>query len=213
FEIERLSKVIRDETKDRSLRLTAIQKLRDIMPKVLDDYSNEAIMAGKAASAIKTYTDVLLYESRIKAKKANLDKIVAENEKYNAPREDGFWAGVGKVVVGESKYDYFTGRTRQQYEDRTTSLNIALKDLLKTEEDYQKFKDKYHLKPTTSLDSNNEPVIGSSKAGKNTDSIRRKAYQKELDEAEKHYQAVLQQKNLFREDLSELDKDQLIELS
>lgn len=213
FEIERLSKVIRDETKDRSLRLTAIQKLRDIMPKVLDDYSNEAIMAGKAASAIKTYTDVLLYESRIKAKKANLDKIVAENEKYNAPREDGFWAGVGKVVVGESNYDYFTGRTRQQYEDRTTSLNIALKDLLKNEEDYQKFKDKYHLKPTTSLDSNNEPVIGSSKADKNTDSIRRKAYQKELDEAEKHYQAVLQQKNLFREDLSELDKDQLIELS
>lgn len=213
FEIERLSKVIRDETKDRSLRLTAIQKLRDIMPKVLDDYSNEAIMAGKAASAIKTYTDVLLYESRIKAKKANLDKIVAENEKYNAPREDGFWAGVGKVVVGESNYDYFTGRTRQQYEDRTTSLNIALKDLLKTEEDYQKFKDKYHIKPTTSLDSNNEPVIGSSKADKNTDSIRRKAYQKELDEAEKHYQEILQQKNLFREDLSELDKNQLIELS
>lgn len=213
FEIERLSKVIRDETKDRSLRLTAIQKLRDIMPKVLDDYSNEAIMAGKAASAIKTYTDVLLYESRIKAKKANLDKIVAENEKYNAPREDGFWAGVGKIVVGESNYDYFTGRTRQQYEDRTTSLNIALKDLLKTEEDYQKFKDKYHIKPTTSLDSNSEPVLGSSKADKNADAIRRKAYQKELEEAEKHHQSLLQQKNLFREDLSELDKDQLIKLA
>ncbi|WP_433895205.1 phage tail tape measure protein [Sphingobacterium mizutaii] len=213
FEIDRLSKVIRDETKDRSLRLTAIQKMRDIMPKVLDDYSNEAIMAGKAADAIKTYTDVLLYESRIKAKKAHLDKIVAENEKYNAPREDGFWAGVGKVLVGEPNFDFFTGRTRQQYEDRTTSLNVALKDLLKTEEDYQKFKDKYHIKPSSALGTNETPILGNSKEDKKAESERNKAYKKELDEAEKHFQELLKQKGLFREDISELDRKQLEELA
>lgn len=41
------------------------------------------------------------------------------------------------------------------------------------------------------------------------DSERRKAYRKEIDDAEKHHQRLLQQEGLFREDLSELTNEQL----
>ncbi|MGH2624286.1 MAG: hypothetical protein ACRDE7_11515, partial [Sphingobacterium sp.] len=199
FEIENLSKTIRDETKDRSLRLTAIKKLRDIMPDVLKDYTDEALMVGKATEAIQNYTQALLFESRIKAKKKHLDKIVEENEKYNAPREDGVLASIGKVVVGEQNYDYFTGRTTQQYEDRITDLNFALKDLMKTEEEYEKLKKKNNINiDPTDVPNSSIPTGGSSGTDKKAESARKKSYQKELDDAEKHHQAVLQEKGLFR---------------
>lgn len=210
-EIERLSKVIQDETKDRSQRLSAIKKLREIMPAVLKDYSDEALMAGKAADAIRNHAEALIYESRIKAKKSRLDKLIEQNEEYNAPRKDGVLGKIGKVIVGENNYDYFTGRTAQQYEDRITSINIATKDLMDTEIEYDKFKKRTNSKGTQPInpDSPTRPINNGSKSSKE----RRSTYQKELDEAEKHHQKLLQQKGLFREDLSELDKEQLIELA
>src|SRR5690606_32227293 len=45
------------------------------------------------------------------------------------------------------------------------------------------------------------------------DSERRKAYRKEIDDAEKHHQTILAKEGLFREDLSELTRQQLERMS
>src|SRR5690606_8820921 len=45
------------------------------------------------------------------------------------------------------------------------------------------------------------------------DSERRKAYRKEIDDAEKHHQTILDKEGLFREDLSELTRQQLERMS
>lgn len=211
FEIERLSKVIRDETKDRSLRLTAIEKLRDIMPDVLKGYSDEALMAGEATKAIEQQTAALLFQAKIKAKQALLDKVVEDNEKYNAPRKDGFWAGVGKIAVGEANYDGFTGRSRSDYEDRIAAQNLALKDLQKTEEEYAAFKERNAIK----INEFEGPkvTITDSKAGKKAEKDRREAFRKELEDLEKHQQQLLQKEGLFREDLSELTVAELEKLA
>ena len=209
FEIDRLSQMIRDETRDRSIRLTAIKDLREIMPDVLKDYSDEALMAGKATDAINAHSQALLFESKIKAKKSRLNRIVEENERYNSPREDGFWTNVFKhVVVGEHNYDYLTGRRREQFEDRITARNMALQDLMKTEEEYLAFQNKNKVSLKEEDDENPDPVTVTPGGGSTNNAVR-----KELDAAEKHYQDLLQQKGLFRRDLSELDKEQLEELS
>ena len=53
----------------------------------------------------------------------------------------------------------------------------------------------------------------SSKGSNKVESTRKKAYKKELEVAEKHHQELLQKEGLFREDLSELTKEQLNELA
>lgn len=137
LQMEQYTKTLADENAHRSRKLTAIKALRDMMPDVLKDYSDEEIMAGKAANAIKGHADALLYQAQIRAKAANLDSIVAENLKYNTKREEeGFWAGVGRFIVGDANYDYFTGLDRQSFEDRITRQNLALQDLMKTTEEY-----------------------------------------------------------------------------
>ncbi len=62
-------------------------------------------------------------------------------------------------------------------------------------------------------DPEDDGLNGLESGNNKIESARKKAFQKELDDAEKHYQELLKQKDLFREDLSELDKDQLMELA
>jgi TP901 family phage tail tape measure protein len=206
--IQELIKTIQDDTRHRSLRLTAINQLRSLMPSVLKDYSDEAIMAGKATEAIENFTKAKLFEAKIKAKQANLDNVVAENEKYNQPQQKGFGYKVGSVVLGEMNMERFSGRSRDQYEDRISGLNIVLKDLMETEKAYEDWKTSVRIKPT---DENNSPIVAQ-KDPKAADKAAREANKariKELEEAKKAYQEKLKAEGLFQRDRNSLTSEEL----
>lgn len=100
--IDLLVKAIDNENLSKQNRLTAIGKLRDIMPEYLKGYSDEEILAGKAKEAVKDYIRVL--ESRARADAAlqkitDLDKQKADVEQK---LKDGYKASTmwDRLVAG-----------------------------------------------------------------------------------------------------------------
>src|SRR5690606_25190770 len=57
-------------------KLVAVKNLRDIMPRYLDDLTDEEILTGKATKAIQNHTDALILQSKIKSKQRAIDAIL-----------------------------------------------------------------------------------------------------------------------------------------
>lgn len=65
--IERNQEIINDDTSSRNEKLAAITRLRNIMPNVLKNYSDEEIMAGRATAAIRNQTKAILEQAKVRA--------------------------------------------------------------------------------------------------------------------------------------------------
>ncbi|MBP3944415.1 phage tail tape measure protein [Sphingobacteriaceae bacterium WQ 2009] len=88
--IERNLAAALDKTKSDGLRLAAIKNLRDAMPGVLQDYSDEAIMAGKATAAIKDQIKQLITLSTVRAYQSKMEKLSAQKLDLNDQLERGY---------------------------------------------------------------------------------------------------------------------------
>lgn len=88
--------------------------------------------------------------------------------------------------------------------ERLTLANATLSEMYKIYYSQHEIKKKIN-----NLDSDDDK----DKAARKAEQARRKAHQKEIIEAEKQYQALLQKEGLFREDLSELTKEELEKLA
>lgn len=73
--IESLKFITSDLTKSENNRLSAVTKLRDIMPDVLKQYSDQEILAGKAKSAIDKYTDSMLQNAKVAAAQSKITDL------------------------------------------------------------------------------------------------------------------------------------------
>lgn len=77
--IETLVKAIKTENLARSEKLAAVNKLRDIMPAYLKQYSDEEILAGKAVGAINKYINALEKKSLAEAAQERIKELQKEN--------------------------------------------------------------------------------------------------------------------------------------
>ncbi len=213
--IEQNISVALDKAKADNVRLAAVKRLREIMPDVLQDYSDEQIMSGKAKKAIEEHTEALIKQAAIRAAQGKLEKLAQQKLEEQDRKERGFsGATVGERFEAMDSETFFSGNWSKAYSDHIDNNIRAIeaqemKVATFVSELETKLLEKVKVKTEDPDDNDGGDLAGGSASG----SSQKKAYQKELDEAEKHHQAILQQKNLFREDLSELDKDQLIELS
>ena len=83
--IDRLLKVLGDETKTKTDKLAAVAELRRMMPAVLQDYKDEEILAGKATGAIREQVNALVAKAKAQAA---LNKITSlEDEKLTLQKE------------------------------------------------------------------------------------------------------------------------------
>lgn len=213
--IEQNISVALDKAKADNVRLAAVKRLREIMPDVLQDYSDEQIMSGKAKKAIEEHTEALIKQAAIRAAQGKLEKLAQQKLEEQDRKERGFsGATVGERFEAMDSETFFSGNWSKAYSDHIDNNIRAIeaqemKVATFVSELETKLLEKVKVKTEDPVDNGGGDLTGGSASG----SSQKKAFQKELDAAEKQYQAILQQKNLFREDLTELDKDQLIELS
>ncbi|MGJ1228847.1 phage tail tape measure protein [Sphingobacterium siyangense] len=216
LQIDALLKTIQAENVKRGEKLTAIKQLRKIMPNVLKDYSDEAILAGKATKAIEQYSMAKLFEARIKAKQSVLDQAVADEEKYKTPQRKSGAYKVGEFIVGEANMDYFNGRSPQQFKDRATMVKLSLKDLIETQKEYEAFKQKNEIKDDD--ETANAPTVTvtdkeAEKAAKKAAAEAKRARLAALEQAKKDYQDQLKAAGLFQRDRRTMTADELEKLA
>ncbi len=216
--IEQNTAIALDKAQADNLRLAAVRKLREIMPDVLKDYTNEQIMAGQAKKAIEEHTQALVKQAAIRAAQGKLEKLAQQKLEEQDRKDRGFsGASIGERFEAMNSTTFFSGNWAKAYSDH---VDNNIKTIESQEMKVAKFVTELENKllsavkvKTENPDKEDDNGNGDLSGGTTKESDRRKAYQKELEDAEKHYQELLKQKGLFREDLSELDKDQLAELS
>jgi len=89
--IERLTGVIRDESRTRNEKLAAVKQLRDIMPGVLDQYTDEEVLAGKATKAIQAQTKAIILQAKIRARQEKIQELEAKRLAEESGDRD-FWS-------------------------------------------------------------------------------------------------------------------------
>ena len=77
-EVDRLTKVVQDETKAEDKRREALQKLNSISPEYFGNLDMEAVKTGALTTAVDSYRDSLLKAAKTKAFQASLEEAVAK---------------------------------------------------------------------------------------------------------------------------------------
>ncbi|WP_312139508.1 phage tail tape measure protein [Sphingobacterium sp.] len=206
-----------DKAKADGVRLAAVKRLREIMPAILKDYTDEQIMAGNAKKAIDEYTKSLVKQATVRAMRDRMEKLAQQKFDQQDRQNRGFrGATLGERFESLDAKTFFSNNWANAYNEHVEGniKTIAAQEkkfaeeIAKLEADISS---NIQVVAGTDNDDGNDSIV--TKSDSKADSKRRKAYQKELDDVEKHHQNILQQRGLFREDLSELDKLQLIELA
>jgi len=106
--IERSQKTLADDTSNRDKKLQAINDIRNIMPDVLKNYTDEEILAGKATVAIKKQTDAILDQAKARAAMNKITaleerKIDIANEKKSGKYGSNLLYAFGNEIIGGLK--------------------------------------------------------------------------------------------------------------
>lgn len=112
--IDRAQKTLTDDRINRDKKLESVKALRDIMPNVLRDYSDEEILAGKATAAIRKQTESILEQAKARAYSDKITSLESERIDLLDKQQKG-WAG---STMGERlKAGFATGvaSTEQAY--------------------------------------------------------------------------------------------------
>ncbi len=89
IEVDRLTKVVQDETKAEDKRREALQKLNGIAPEYFGNLDMEAVKTGALTTAVDSYRDSLLKAAKTKAFQASLEEAVAKMEDLKAEFAEG----------------------------------------------------------------------------------------------------------------------------
>lgn len=104
--IERSSTAAMDRSQADDVRLAAVKRLRDIMPDVLKDYTDEQIMSGKAKTAIEEHTKALVKQASVRAMNDKLADLARKKMDEEDRRERGF----SGATLGE-RWESFNSET------------------------------------------------------------------------------------------------------
>lgn len=203
-EIDSLNKVMTDNKVAHDKRIAAMDQLKQIMPGVLDGYTQEELLLGKATTAINTYSEALVLNSQIQAQRNELNNL-AEKELKIKNNDFGWltdtYRFVRKGVLGE------TAAIIENASDAVESLqNIdkarkKLTDGILTNQ--QKLNKMVVAKPPKAEEATKVSIDTSkadAKAARAAEAAAKKARQKELEDAKKDYQDKLKAEGLYQKD-------------
>ncbi len=141
-----LMRVVEDVTASEDRRMAAIKELQELMPDGINLINAETVANGKAANAVKAYTDQLILQAMIKAalqkreemiEKAGKDKLEGNDEKVSWFKKGIFYMAAGD---GTNGYDPQKAIALQAAENKKTyqaNLDKQLADIDKIIEDAQ----------------------------------------------------------------------------
>lgn len=117
LEIERAQKTITDETKTRLEKLTAVNRLKTIMPDVLKNYSDEEILAGKATKAIKKQTEAIIEQANQRAYLNTVTRLSEEKIDLQEQQRRGFEGATTRERLSTMGSVFLKGSYREAYHD------------------------------------------------------------------------------------------------
>lgn len=86
--ISQLMRIVEDETGSEERRTAAIRELQELMPDGIDLINEETIANGKAAEAVKAYTDQLILQATIKAALQKKEGLIEQAGKDRLTGDD-----------------------------------------------------------------------------------------------------------------------------
>ncbi len=212
-EIDSLNKVMTDNKVAHDKRIAAMDQLKQIMPGVLDGYTQEQLLLGKATTAINTYSEALVLNSQIQAKRNELNSL-AEKELKVQKNEVGFLTNTYRYV--RQSFLGVAAATVENAMDNVESLqniNKARKELTDSMlTDQQKLNKLVVAKPPEAEDGTKvgtDTSKADAKAARAAEAAAKKARQKELADEEKSYQERLEAAELFRKDTNTMTAEEL----
>lgn len=207
--IERFTKVLRDENRTRDEKLAAIVSLRDIMPGVLDQYTDEEILAGKATKAINEQTKAIILQAKIRARQDKIQEL--ERERMDAGNL-GFWDQLqvaGARFLGEGNASATAAKIIfNNIKNIDGAIDELTEGILEAQDELNKL---YTASPEVNP-YNNDGAIPPGTDPKADEKARRaanKARIAELEDAKKAYQSQLEAEGLFRKDRREMTAQEL----
>lgn len=198
----------------------AIEKLRQIMPDVLKDYTDEEIMAGKATTAIKAQSEAIVLRAQARLQEEMILEGMRKREQVTQKLNQGF-SGLGTMeqlgyyaqgfLSFQRPMELFLNDIRDGYEDADASVKTyqqGLMDTMKTLATLQ-------LKIASSSIQPDGTKVGAdtskedAKAARAAEAASKKARLKELEDAKIDYQEKLKAEGLFQKDINSLTAEQL----
>ncbi|NJI75826.1 phage tail tape measure protein [Sphingobacterium kitahiroshimense] len=212
-EIDSLNKVMTDNKVAHDKRIAAMDQLKQIMPGVLDGYTKEELLLGKATTAINTYSEALVLNSQIQAKRNELNNL-AEKELKVQKNDLGFltdtYRYVRQSIIGVGAA---TVENAMDNVESLQNINKARKELTDSILSDQQKLNKIVVAKTPKAEGGTKVGIDTSKedakAARAAEAASKKARLKELEDAKKDYQDKLKAEGLFQRDINSLTADEL----
>lgn len=133
--IKQLMRVVEDETTAENKRITAVKELQSLIPNGVNLINQETIANGKAAEAVKAYTDQLILQATVKAAlqkrqelidQAGMDKVEGKDKKVGWFAK-GMFASVAAESGGAVQYqDMVDAQSKANAEKYERNLNEEL---------------------------------------------------------------------------------------
>lgn len=212
-EIERFNKILNDSNRSREDQLTALDQLRDIMPDVLSQYTDEQILAGEATEAINKQTEAIRRQAEVRVAQAKIEELIAKKQEIQSG-DRGFMTGLMRTarswVVGS-----VVGAAENMKEDiqDLRNLDSAIDKLTDTIINANKETAKIN---SFVVDDDDDYSGGTGKTAAQLDKEakeRDKVRKTELADAKKQYQQQLEAEGLFRKDQREMTSEELTKLA
>lgn len=216
-EIDSLNKVMTDNKVAHDKRIAAMDQLKQIMPGVLDGYTKEELLLGKATTAINTYSEALVLNSQIQAKRNELNNL-AEKELKVQKNDLGFltdtYRYVRQSIIGVGAA---TVENAMDTVESLQNINNARKELTDSILSDQQKLNKIVIAKTPKAEGGTKVGIDTSKedakAARAAKAASKKARVKELADEEIAYQKRLELANLFRKDKNIMTAEELEQMA
>lgn len=210
--INRHVKLLEMATSTREAQNKAINSLREMMPEVLAQYTDEEIRAGKATVAIQNQTKAILAQAEAAATRAKIEELAAKKRAI-IDGDLGFFERLYRTAKGVVLGPTATQLNLKEDIQDIVNLDAAMDRLVATLQ-----------KANTEINNFSVPNAEDysfNSGGKSDKELERegrereKARKLELEQALKSYQEQLKAEGLFRRNLKELtasELEQLIEI-
>lgn len=202
----------------------AIEKLRQIMPDVLKDYTDEEIMAGKATTAIKAQSEAIVLRAQARLEEEMILEAMHKREEVL----NGLGKGKGfnaLSFIDQSGYVFesmlgFSGKTPHELylEDQIEKFDDAQAAVITYEQSAKETLKRLAALQLQIASSSIQPdgtKVGidtskaDAKAARAVEAAAKKTRLKELADEEKSYQERLKAAELFRKDTNTMTAEEL----
>lgn len=209
--IQRLQSILKDNTESIKNKTLAVSELRDIMPDVLQQYTDEEVLLGKATAAVDNHIKALRRHAAVRAAQNKIEELEARKLAIQSG-DQGWWTntfraargrllGPGAAAILNAEEDV------KEIENIDNAIDKLFKTIIEGKQEINATKANIIDDALDPVDSKqNQRDIARAQREAN------KARAAELEVAKKSYQEQLEAEGLFRKDRRTMTAEELEKL-